>query len=289
MTMQASGPQFDVTIPNAARIYGFLLGGKDHFQADRDAAAKLLEVLPGSAHAARDNRDFLQRAVRFLSAAGIRQYIDIGSGLPTVGNTHEVAHEADPDARVAYADYDTIVLAHARALLTASPAVTVIPGDLRKPGDILADPRLASLIDFSQPVAVLLVAVLHFITDDDSPRDAVREITAALAPGSYLALSHVTADHVTASAAATAQGVYATASAPVTARTRAQVTHLFDGLELIDPGVCDVSAWHPEIPQPGRAATRHRQAATSTAASRSSGDAHEPPHGFPGRAGPRSR
>ena len=137
---------------------------------------------------------------------------------------------------------------------------------------------------------MLLVAVVHFLTDDDSPRDAVREITAALPPGSYLALSHVTADHVAPTAAATAQGVYATASAPVTARTRAQVTRMFDGLDLIDPGVCNVSAWHPEVPPARpRAATRHQQAAISTAASRSSGDARELPRGFPGRAGPRPR
>ncbi|MCW2935793.1 MAG: hypothetical protein JWM19_6755 [Actinomycetia bacterium] len=134
-------------------------GGKDHYQAGRDAAARLLEVLPGSAQGCRDNRDFLQRAVRYLSAAGIRQYIDIGSGLPAAGNTHEVAHEAGPAARVAYVDYvdyDTVVVAHAGVLLTASPAVTVIPGDLRKPGDILAHPGLATLIDFRQPVGCCL-------------------------------------------------------------------------------------------------------------------------------------
>jgi O-methyltransferase involved in polyketide biosynthesis len=248
VTSDGSGPAFDVTVPNAARIYDFMLGGKDNFQADRDAAAKVLQVLPGSVQACRANRDFLQRAVRYLSAAGIRQYIDIGSGLPTVGNTHEVANEADPAARVAYADYDPQVLVHARALLETSPAVAVIPGDLRKPGDILAHPDLTRLIDFSQPAAVLLVAVVHFLTDDEHPRDAVREIITHLAPGSYLALSHVTADHVTSSAAATAQGVYTSASAPVTARTRDQVTRLFGGLELVGPGVCDVSAWHPEVP-----------------------------------------
>ena len=141
MTLQADGPAFDMSVPNAARIYDYFLGGKDNFVADRNAAAKLLMVLPGSAQACRANRDFLQRAVRYLSGAGIRQFLDIGSGLPTAGNTHEVAHEA----------------------------VTVIPGDLRKPGDILAHPDLTALINFSQPVAVLLVAVLHFLTGDDSP------------------------------------------------------------------------------------------------------------------------
>jgi hypothetical protein len=237
-----------MTVPNAARIYDFMLGGKDNFQADRDAAARLLKVLPGSAQACQANRGFLQRTVRYLTSAGIRQFIDIGSGLPTAGNVHEVALDAAPGARVAYADYDLIVLAHARALLATSPAVTVIDGDLRKPGDILAHPDLTRLIDFRQPVAVLLVAVLHFLADDEHPREVVREITAALEPGSYLALSHVTADHVTASAAATAQGVYAGASAPVTARTRAEITRFFDGLTLVEPGVTDVSAWRTEIP-----------------------------------------
>jgi len=242
-----SAPAFDPSVPSPARIYDFLLGGKDNYAADRDAGTRLLEALPGSAQAARDNRDFLQRAVRYLTRAGVRQFIDIGSGLPTAGNTHEVAEETAPDAKVAYADYDAIVLAHARALLAPSPGVTVIEGDLRKPADILAHPDLARLIDFRKPVAVLLVAVLHFLTDDEHPQDAVREITEALPPGSYLAISHVTADHVPVTAATTAQGVYATATAPVAARTRAQVARFFDGLALIEPGVCDVAAWHPEI------------------------------------------
>jgi len=242
------GPLADTSVASPARIYDHLLGGKDNFRADRDAAARLLEVLPGSAQAARDNRDFLQRAVRWLTAAGIRQFIDIGSGLPTARNTHQAAHETDPAARVAYADNDPIVIAHARALLqSGDPRVAVIDGDLRKPASILASPGLTELIDFREPVAVLLVAVLHFLTDDERPHDAVQEIITALPPGSYLTLSHVTADHVTPDAAATAQGVYDGATAPVTARTRAQVTAFFDGLELIEPGVCDVAAWHPEI------------------------------------------
>jgi O-methyltransferase involved in polyketide biosynthesis len=248
VTWQADGPAFDPTVPNAARIYDFMLGGKDHFQVDRDAAAELLKVLPGSARACQANRDFLQRAVRYLAATGIRQFIDIGSGLPTAGNVHEVAHEADPSARVGYADYDPIVLAHARALLETSPAVTVIEGDLRKPGDILALPDLARLIDFRQPVAVLLVAVVHFLTDDEHPREVIQELTAPLAPGSYLALTHVTADHVSPVAAATARDVYASASAPVIARTRAGITRFFDGLTLVQPGVTDVSAWRADIP-----------------------------------------
>jgi O-methyltransferase involved in polyketide biosynthesis len=248
VTPDSTALGLDVTVPNAARIYDYLLGGKDNFHADRQAAAKVVEVLPGSRAACRANRDFLQRAVRYLTAAGIRQFIDIGSGLPTAGNVHDIAHEADPAARVAYCDYDYVVLGHSRALLTKSPAVTVIGGDLRKPADILTSPGLRGHIDFTQPVAVLLVAVVHFLTDDDHPRQVIRELTAPLPPGSYLALSHVTADHVDATAAATAHDVYAGASAPVTARTHAGITRFFDGLTLVEPGVTDVSAWRPDIP-----------------------------------------
>jgi hypothetical protein len=248
MTWEDDSPLLDVKIPSVARIYDYLLGGKDNFAADRDAGNQLMHALPRVVQACRDNRDFLQRAVRYLAAAGVRQFIDVGSGLPTAGNVHEVAQEVDPCARVAYVDYDPIVLAHARALLADSPQVAVIGGDLRKPGDILAHPSLVKLIDFREPVAVLLVAVLHFVTNDEHPHQAVREITAALPARGYLALSHVTADEVTADASAKAQQVYAGASAPGVPRTRAEITRFFDGLDLVPPGVTDVSAWHPEIP-----------------------------------------
>jgi hypothetical protein len=246
VTAQAAGPAFDASVPNAARIYDFLLGGKDNFHADRDAARRLLAALPGSARAARDNRDFLQRAVRYLATTGgVRQFIDIGSGLPTAGNVHQVARDADPCARVAYVDYDPVVVTHARALLADSGNVAVIGGDLRKPADILASLALTRLIDFREPAAVLLIAVTHFIIDDERPREIIRELTDVLPSGSYLALTHVTADHVSATAAATATGVYDGASAPVTARTREQVTEMFAGMDLIHPGVTDVRALRP--------------------------------------------
>jgi len=243
-----SGPAFNPRVPNAARIYDYLLGGKSNYAVDRAAAAKLQAALPGSARACRANRDFLQRAVRYLTAAGIRQYIDIGSGLPTVGNVHETAHQTDPAAKVAYVDYDPVVIAHARALLGKSPAVAVIEGDLRDPAAILTSPDLTAHIDFSQPAAVPPIAVLHFLTDDDRPHDAVRQLIAAMAPGSYLALTHGTADQLPPAEAATARQVYDTASAPLTGRTCEQVAKFFDGMELIDPGITDVAAWHPEIP-----------------------------------------
>ena len=179
--------KIDASVPNAARVYDCFLGGKDNFAVDRELAQKILEVLPDTADVCRDNRDFLQRAVRFLAGeAGIRQFLDIGSGLPTMGNVHEVAQEAAPGVRVAYVDYDPVVLSHARALLAKGKDVVVAEGDLRSPEAILADERVRQLIDFSQPVAVLLVAMLHFVTDADRPYDAVRTLVDALAPGSYL-------------------------------------------------------------------------------------------------------
>jgi len=245
---QETGPEFDARTPNAARIYDYLLGGKDHFAADRQAAARLLEVLPHSARACQDNRAFLQRAVRYLAGAGIRQFLDIGTGLPTVRAVHEVAQEAASGCRVAYVDNDPVVLTHARALLATDPLVIVADGDLTDPLSIVGCQAIRAHLDLTRPVAVLLVAVLHFIDDAHRPRKIIQALADAVAPGSCLAVSHGTADHVSAQASATAQEVYEGASARVIPRTRAEVTGFFDGLELIEPGVVDIRSWHPEIP-----------------------------------------
>jgi SAM-dependent methyltransferase len=245
---QETGPGFDSRTPNAARIYDYLLGGKDHFAADRQAAARLLEVLPHSAQACQDNRAFLERAVRFLAGAGIRQFLDIGTGLPTAGAVHEVAQETASRCRVAYVDNDPVVLTHARALLATDPLVIVVDGDLTDPQAIVGCQAIRAHLDLTRPAAVLLVAVLHFVDDAHRPRKIIQTLADAVAPGSYLAVSHVTADHVSAQASAMAQEVYEDASAGVTPRTRAQVTRFFDGLELIEPGVVDIRSWHPEIP-----------------------------------------
>ena len=163
-------PRVDASVPNVARIYDYLLGGKDNFAADRDAAAELLALLPDAQAACHHNRAFLRRAVRFLAGqAGIRQFIDIGTGLPTQGNVHDIARAIAPDARVAYVDYDPVVVSHAQALLATTPTVAVINGDLRNPDKILTHPGLRELIDFSQPVAILLTAILHFIADEEHP------------------------------------------------------------------------------------------------------------------------
>ncbi|MGH3249423.1 MAG: SAM-dependent methyltransferase [Trebonia sp.] len=238
----------DASVPNAARVYDFFLGGKDNFAADRELAQKILSVLPDAADVCRDNREFLQRSVHFLAGeAGVRQFIDIGTGLPTMGNVHEVAQRAAPGSRVAYVDYDPVVLSHARALLRGRDVVA-LEGDLRSPKAILADSGLRQLIDFSQPVAVLLVAVLHFVTDADRPYDAVRTIVDALPPGSYLVLTHSTPDNVPDDVTAAMKDVYSNASAQVAPRSFENVARFFDGLELADPGLVNVTLWRPDSP-----------------------------------------
>jgi hypothetical protein len=243
----------DTSVANAARIYDYFLGGKDHFAVDRAAAEEMVSVLPGIIGACRDNRAFLQRAVRFLAGgAGMRQFIDIGTGLPTMGSVHQIAQDIAPDCRVAYVDYDMTVLAHARALLADSPTVTVVDGDLRSPALVLADEGLRGLIDFSQPVALLLVAVLHFLADADQPYESVRTLMGALPPGSHLVVSHSTPDDVPPDVTKAMISVYDSASAQVTPRQLAGVMRFFDGLDLVEPGIVNVADWRPD---PGQASS----------------------------------
>lgn len=234
--------------PNVARIYDYLLGGKDNFAADRAAAGELLRLIPDAAAACRENRQFVRRAVRYLAGEGIRQFIDIGTGLPTQGNVHEVALDAAPDARVVYVDYDPVVVAHARALLAkpAAPAVVAISGDLRRPKQILDDPELRGLIRLDEPFAVLATAVLHFIGDDEDPYGVTWTLTDAMPPGSYLVISHITPDDIPPEADRRAQAVYADATAQAHPRSRDDIARFFYGLELTGPGVVSVSAWRPE-------------------------------------------
>jgi SAM-dependent methyltransferase len=244
----------DVTVPNVARIYDYLLGGKDNFDADRAAAEKILAVIPGGSGSARMNRAFLGRAVRFLAGErGIRQFLDIGSGLPTVSNVHEIAQAADPHARVVYVDNDQVVVLHAHAILEdRANGVAAVRGDLRDPVGILASAPVRELIDFSQPVAVLLFAILHFVPDADDPGALLAKFTDVLAPGSAVALSHVTDDNFDEEAGRAGREIYQSASAPIVPRSRAQIEGFFDGLDLLPPGVVAISHW-PE-PDPGTAA-----------------------------------
>ncbi|RJL35542.1 SAM-dependent methyltransferase [Bailinhaonella thermotolerans] len=203
-----------------------------------------------SAGGARDNRAFLGAAVRHLAGLGVRQFLDIGTGLPTQENVHQVAQRADPAARVVYVDNDTVVVSHARALLAATPGTVAIKGDLREPGRILADPELRGLIDLDRPVAVLLLLILHFIRDDREVRDILRQITSALAPGSYLVISHGTAGaDVEPGQADELQQVYARALRDsLTPRPAAEIAGFLDGLRLVGPGVVPVTYWSPEAP-----------------------------------------
>ncbi len=235
----------DVSMANAARIYDFFLGGKDNFPADREAAARVLAIAPQVPLIARQNRAFLGRVVRFLVEEGIEQFLDIGTGLPTEDNVHQVAQRVAPTARVVYVDNDPVACAHARAL-RAGPATAVVEADLRHPGDILGAPDVHRLIDFERPVAVLLVAVLHFVADEEDPAGVVARLREAMAPGSYLALSHF-APEDQAEAAEQVEGVARQAGLTgVTLRRRETILGFFDGLELVKPGLVSAPDWRPD-------------------------------------------
>ncbi|GII57386.1 hypothetical protein Pth03_57750 [Planotetraspora thailandica] len=239
---------FDPTTPNVARLYDYYLGGKDNFAADREAAERILSVAPELRLAARENRAFLGRAVRFLARQGITQFLDIGTGLPTQGNVHEVASEVVEDARVVYVDKDPVVLGHARALLAEADGHTVVvEGDLRRPEDILENEDVVKAIDFGRPVGLLLVAIMHFIREEDDPARIVATLRDALPPGSYFVMSHGTRD-ARAEAVTTGTKVYENAAAPLVLRSRLEIEALFDGFDLVDPGLVWLPQWRPDQP-----------------------------------------
>ncbi|MER5350915.1 SAM-dependent methyltransferase [Kitasatospora sp. NPDC002551] len=235
-------------VPHPARMYDYYLGGKDNFPSDREAAERALAANPEFRSTARANRAFLTRAVRCVADLGITQFLDIGTGIPTAGNTHEIAQAVDPGARVLYVDNDPIVLAHARALMggTAVGRTTVIQADLRRPAELLADAAAEKLLDLDRPTALVLAAVLHFVRDDEGPYEVVRTLLDALAPGSHLILSHGTADFLPSEVRDRVTGVYSKATAPLVGRTREQVRAFLDGLEVLDPGVVTVPLWRPD-------------------------------------------
>jgi SAM-dependent methyltransferase len=243
------GVPWDPQTPNAARIYDYILGGKDNYPADRDLAENLLRLMPEVKGATLANRAFLGRAVRLLAERGVDQFLDLGSGLPTQENVHRVAHRVNPEARVVYVDYDALVVTHGRALLETSPNVGIAVGDLRKPGDILRSPDVLGMIDFTRPVTVLMVAVLHFLTDDEDPAGAVASLRRQMAPGSHLVITHVCGDQVDPGRLERAKALYNSASAPVIPRPEAQIATLFEGFDLLDPGLVEVSQWRPSIPR----------------------------------------
>jgi hypothetical protein len=238
-------PSFDITIAHPARVYDYLLGGKDNYEADRDAAMLALAAMPSIGATARANRAFLRRAVEYLAGeVGIRQFLDVGTGLPTADNTHEVAQGIAPDSRIVYVDYDPIVLAHSRALLDSTPegATAYIQADARDPASILRE--AAATLDFSQPVAVMLLAVLHFVPDDEHPEQIPAALLDALVPGSYLTISAVTNDMSTDQVTRAVRDFNTQrVAARVHPRTHAEISRYFAGLDLIEPGLVPIQQW----------------------------------------------
>lgn len=233
-----------------ARVYDYWLGGKDNFTADRALAERAIAAYPPIRDLARENRTFLARAVRYAAEQGIRQFVDIGAGYPTTGdlpNTHQAAHQVAPQARVLYVDNDPIVVVHARALLADENTTRALNGDLREPKAILSHPELRAAIDLTQPVAVLLIAILHFIRDEEDPYGIVDTLVDAMAPGSYLILSHGTPDFASPEAAAQGARLYDEhASAPLVLRTRAQIERFLTRLDVVEPGLVRLPCWRPE-------------------------------------------
>jgi SAM-dependent methyltransferase len=237
---------FDTTVAHIARVYNYWLGGKDNFAADRAAGEGAIKAFPEIPLSARANRAFLARAVRFLaSEVGIRQFLDIGTGIPSANNTHEVAQWVAPESRIVYVDNDPVVLTHARALLTSNPAgaTDYIDADLRHPLQILEG--AARTLDFEQPVAVMLMAILQHVSDDEDPYQVVATLRDALPPGSYLALSHPARDIDAEAMAKMAQVLNQMMAEKVTFRDHDEVARLFDGLELVEPGLVQASKWRP--------------------------------------------
>jgi S-adenosyl methyltransferase len=240
-------PTFDTSVAHIARVYDYWLGGKDNYAADRAAGDAALQAYPDLASSVRVNRAFLARVVRYLAAeAGIRQFLDIGTGIPTANNTHEVAQSVAPDSRVVYVDNDPIVLSHARALLTSNPvgATDYIDADLRDTGRILAE--ATRTLDFTRPVAIMLIAILHLIGEEDDPAAIVARLLDAVPSGSYLAISHVASDIEPEKMAEMRERLNRMVSQKGTYRTHAEVTGFFDGLELVSPGVVRIQEWRPD-------------------------------------------
>jgi hypothetical protein len=238
----------DLDKPNAARIYDYYLGGACNFQHDREFAEKFLELVPNVDKSFRANRAFLRRAVRFCVDAGIRQFLDIGSGIPTVGNVHEIAQELAPECRVVYVDNEPVAVAHSEAILEGKEGVAVLQADLSDPSTILNSESVQRLIDFDQPMALLMVAVLHFVPEQADPRASVAQYVEPMLPGSYLVVSHGTVaglDEVPAGA----EKHYDNTTTPFISRSPQQIMEFLSGTELVDPGLVWVTQWRPESPE----------------------------------------
>ena len=239
----------DTSKPNVARIYDYLLGGKDNFAVDRAAAQQLIAATPDTPGIVRDNRSFIGRAVRYLAEeAGIRQFVDLGGGLPTQLNVDEMVHSIAPDAHVVYVDNDPVVFTHGQALLACGDGVAMVCADLRAPADVLQHAEVGRLLDLAQPVAIVCTSVLHFIPGEDDPHRIIAGYRDRLAPGSYLVISHGTSGTKDdpKNVVDSATNVYRQASAQLHLRSLPEITRLFDGFELVDPGVVWMNEWRPD-------------------------------------------
>ncbi|MBO3749187.1 SAM-dependent methyltransferase [Streptosporangiaceae bacterium NEAU-GS5] len=254
VTNKAIPPGIDTTTPNSARIYDYLLGGKDNFAPDRAAAEQLVDLSRRTGFDVREsvraNRAYLVRMVRTLAAAGVHQFLDLGAGLPTQQNVHQVAQAEAPSARVVYVDNDPVVLNHARALLADSKRTIAVEGDLREPGKILADPAIRAHLDFEQPVAILVLSILHFFSDDEQVAEIMATLREALPPGGHLAISHSYVQHSGPNEMDGVRSVFRkTTAGDIKNRTAEELAVYFDGLELLEPGVVSVETWRPWIDQ----------------------------------------
>ena len=238
-------PHIDILKPSAARVYDAILGGKDNFPWDRAVAAQVMAAFPQAATSATLHRQVLERAVRYLHARGVDQFLDLGSGLPTARNTHEIAQELNPGALVAYVDNDPIVLTHARAQLAGDAATTVVTADIRHPDTIVGNPAITGFLDFSRPIGLVLNGIVHHLNDDEDPHGVVTKLTSALAPGSYLQLTHFS---TAGPAAAALERVLMKGIGSGRMRSREEITAFFDGLELVDPGIVFLPEWRPDGP-----------------------------------------
>jgi len=234
----------DLAVPSVARVYDYYLGGSHNFESDRAFGDRAMAAMPGLRQLVRDNRDFLRRVVRHLCGQWISQFLDLGSGIPTVGNVHEVARAALPAPRVVYVDHDPVAVAHGQALLAGAPGAAAVLGDVRDPTAVLHSPPRTGLLDPGRPIGVLMIALLHFVFDEDGPNDIIAGYLDAFAPGSHLAVTHARAD--ASQGVRDAAKVYDRSRSPVRLRTAAEVRGLFDGLTLVDPGVVAIPRWRPD-------------------------------------------
>ncbi|PIM71437.1 hypothetical protein CTU88_15275 [Streptomyces sp. JV178] len=238
----------DISMPSVARMYDYYLGGSHNFEVDREAARRAMEFVPGLPKIMQANRAFMRRAVRHAARAGITQFLDIGSGIPSFGNVHEVAREAAPGARVVYVDHDPVAVAHTQAVLEGADDADVVAADLRKPRDVLTSPQVERLIDLNRPVALLLVAILHFVEDMDDPYGAVAELRDALAPGSVLVVSHASHEGIPLPRERVegAVDVYKDIRNPLIMRSRDEIARFFEGYDMVEPGLVPMAKWRPD-------------------------------------------